>query len=296
MSRKFLMATVLGAVALVSAVRADDYGVLEFSTPGPDCYTDGTPVMRGEIYALVWVRDGAEFQGVLNDGTMADPENSELVIAQPNAGTRTVDGVTIGYCRPTLFHIPAAFIASHQGGRYEVTLLDTRVKESANGGLEPAGNAANVLGWCSVASVASTQVAAASTASVPKVMDSPVSGVKTLASIAALPAELSGSVSITEWTRLPDGKWRLSVEAPNGALKRGALASVTPNRSFAVRYATSVEELLKGGESGTAGYLDFDIEERSLNDSRMKIKVLTDAPKAQEPKSMFFRIVDPNSK
>lgn len=292
------MVSVLGAVALalVSTVRAADYGVLEFSTPGPDCYTDGTPVMRGEIYALVWVRDGAEFQGVLNDGTMADPENSELVIAQPNAGSRTVDGVTIGYCRPTLFHIPAEFIASHQGGRYEVALLDTRVKEGANGGLEPAGNAGNVLGWCSVASIASTQVTTASTASVPQVMDSPVSGVKTLASVPSLPAELSGAVSITEWTRLPDGKWRLSVEAPNGSLRRGVLASVTPNRTFSVKYATSIEELLKDGESDTSGYLDFDIEERSLNDSRMKMKVLTDAPKAKDAKSLFMRIVEPNNK
>ena len=294
MSRKFLVAVALVAMTVASVARAvsEQNAVLEFSTPGPDFYADGTPVMKGEIYALVWIRSGAVFSGVLNDGTLADPDNCELVIAQPNAGSREVDGVTVGYCRPTLFHVPAEFIAAHQDGSYVVALLDTRVKEGASGGLVPSGNAQNVLGWCEVASYSSALVAGGAS-SLPQSVEPPTGGVQTLAAALAAPAEFSGSVTITEWTRLPGGNWKLSIEADNTSLKRGALASITPGQTFTVRYATTLEELVQDGETETSGYLDFDIEERSLNADRMKMKILTEAPKTKDSKSLFMRIVSP---
>ena len=36
---------------------------LEFQTTGNDCYADGSPVMDGECYALVWKKTGATFPG-----------------------------------------------------------------------------------------------------------------------------------------------------------------------------------------------------------------------------------------
>ena len=79
--------------------------VLRFSTPGPDCYADGTLVADGECYALVWSPKGATFAGK---------------------------------CRDSLFQIPADEYAELEGGEWAVCLVDTRM---ANG--VPAGVANN---------------------------------------------------------------------------------------------------------------------------------------------------------
>ena len=46
---------------------------LAISTPGPDTYADGTPVLVGESYLLVYANQGATFQGLYMDGTLVDP-------------------------------------------------------------------------------------------------------------------------------------------------------------------------------------------------------------------------------
>ena len=103
--------------------------VLRFSTPGPDCYADGTLVADGECYALVWSPKGSTFVGFNADGTTVSSAD-RVVLAAPLAVN--------GRCRDSLFEIPAEEYAELAGGEWAVCLVDTRM---ANG--VPAGVANN---------------------------------------------------------------------------------------------------------------------------------------------------------
>ena len=74
--------------------------VLVFSTPGVDRYADGSPVLDGECYALVW--------------SPAD----RVVLAAPLAQG--------GRCPECLFQVPAEEAAPLEGGTWSVCLVDTR--------------------------------------------------------------------------------------------------------------------------------------------------------------------------
>lgn len=104
--------------------------VARFSTPGPDCYADGTLVVDGECYALVWSPKGSTFAGFNADGTTVSSAD-RVVLAAPLAVN--------GRCRDSLFQISAEEYAELAGGVWAVCLVDTRL---ANG--VPAGVAANV--------------------------------------------------------------------------------------------------------------------------------------------------------
>jgi len=103
--------------------------VARFSTPGPDCYADGTLVADGECYALVWSPKGATFAGFNADGTAISAAD-RVILAAPLA--------LEGKCRDSLFQIPAAEYIELEGGEWAVCLVDTRM---ANG--VPAGVANN---------------------------------------------------------------------------------------------------------------------------------------------------------
>ena len=103
--------------------------VLRFSTPGPDRYADGSLVLDGECYALVWSPKGTAFSGFNADGT-AVSANDRVVLAAPLAED--------GKCRDAIFQVPAAEYAELEGGEWAVCLVDTRM---ANG--VPAGVADN---------------------------------------------------------------------------------------------------------------------------------------------------------
>ena len=99
-----------------------------FSTPGPDKYADGSTVLDGELYALVWTSDGV-FDGFSADGKAVD-EKDKIVIVAPLAKD--------GRCQKVMFQIPKANAATY--GRFEVFLMDTRVV-SALGVATPRGAA-----------------------------------------------------------------------------------------------------------------------------------------------------------
>ena len=56
--------------------------LLRFSTPGPDRYADGSLVLDGECYALVWSPKGTAFAGFNADGTVVS-SNDRIVLAAP---------------------------------------------------------------------------------------------------------------------------------------------------------------------------------------------------------------------
>ena len=121
--------TMIGAVGLAfAATAAIDDALLAFSTVGPDKYADGTTVLDGECYALVWTKNGATFGGIAADGT-AVAETDEIVLLAPVAKG--------GRCPYVLFQIDSATADRLADGTYGVYLLDTRV--AANGTTKPAG-------------------------------------------------------------------------------------------------------------------------------------------------------------
>ena len=91
--------------------------VLRFSTPGIDRYADGSVVVDGECYALVWSPAGQTFAGFNADGTPAS-SSDRVVLAAPLAKG--------GKCRDALFQIPAAEYDELEGGEWSVCLVDTR--------------------------------------------------------------------------------------------------------------------------------------------------------------------------
>lgn len=122
----FSSLAILASVAVFAA--GSDDAVLSFSTQGPDRYADGTTVMDGECYALVWSEDG-NFEGFSADGAPLD-ENDRLLIVAPVA-----EG---GRCPDMLFQVPAEVAVACAGGHYGVYLMDTRLR-SDSGAVAPAG-------------------------------------------------------------------------------------------------------------------------------------------------------------
>lgn len=90
-----------------------------FSTVGPDKYADGSTVLDGELYALVWTADGV-FEGFSADGKALDEKDKILIVA-PLAKD--------GRCPKVMFQIPKANAAT--SGKFEVFLMDTRVVSSS---------------------------------------------------------------------------------------------------------------------------------------------------------------------
>jgi len=115
MKKKFV--GLLCLLMTVVAFSGMDDKVLRFSTPGPDRYADGSRVLDGECYALVWSPKGTVFAGFNADGT-AVSATDRVVLAAPLA----LDGK----CRDAIFQIPAAEYAELAGGEWAVCLVDTR--------------------------------------------------------------------------------------------------------------------------------------------------------------------------
>ena len=112
--KKLMMAGVAG-LAMASFAAVNDT-LITFSTPGVDTYKDGTAVLDGECYALVWSADGA-FEGVKADGTPVDA-NDQVVLVAPVAKD--------GKCPELVYQVDAATAKALAGGQYAVYLLDTR--------------------------------------------------------------------------------------------------------------------------------------------------------------------------
>ena len=111
-----ILSILLGLGINAFAIGVDD-ARLSFSTKGPDCYADGSVVLDGECYALVWSKDG-NFDGFNANGECIDSEDRIVLIA-PIAKN--------GRCPPVLFQIPAVEAEEFKYGQYAVYLLDTRV-------------------------------------------------------------------------------------------------------------------------------------------------------------------------
>lgn len=101
---------------------------VSFSTKGPDRYADGSTVLDGECYALVWSKDGV-FEGFNANGGCVDTNDVVVLVAPVAKG---------GRCPAILFQVPQDEVEALNGGHYAVYLLDTRVS-SGEAAAKPRG-------------------------------------------------------------------------------------------------------------------------------------------------------------
>ncbi len=110
---KTLFMTLVATVATGALADAADT-LVKFSTKPTDLYADGTPVQKGEWYALCW-SPNATFGGLNTDCTAA-VEGDKVLLVAPLAAE--------GYCPPTIFELDSK--TAPVDGNFFVLLLDTR--------------------------------------------------------------------------------------------------------------------------------------------------------------------------
>lgn len=127
MGRKVVIAMLFLFLSTFLHAKSVADACFSFFTSGPDRYADGSVVLDGECYALVWSKDG-NFDGFSASGECVD-ENDRIVLIAPIAKD--------GHLPRVLFQIPAQEADELAGGKYAVYLLDTRLNE--NGQVRPKG-------------------------------------------------------------------------------------------------------------------------------------------------------------
>jgi hypothetical protein len=235
--------------------------VARFSTPGPDCYADGTLVADGECYALVWSPKGATFAGFNADGT-AISANDRVVFAAPLA--------LEGKCRDSLFQIPADEYAELEGGEWAVCLVDTRM---ANG--VPAGVANNaplrVNRWGAVRN--EVKISTASTLALDSIAAPKAGGRSLLA--AAAPSE--AGVCAGTLSAVPDSVTQpriIGFEVVDG-VARLTVEDTVPFLTYTISAGDTPDAL---AADDAAGWVD--------GDTAKPIEIETDAVKG----SRFFKV------
>lgn len=113
--------SLIGALLCATLFGAADDMVLSFSTPGVDRYADGTKVLEGESYALVWTADGATFEGLTSECLPVSESNKLVVVASLAKQWK---------CPVTVLEISAEDAKQYEKGTFALYLLDTRVKGS----------------------------------------------------------------------------------------------------------------------------------------------------------------------
>ena len=110
------LALAMAALAAGVGFAAQNDALVSFSTPGPDRYADGSVVMDGECYALVFTPKGSEGAVFSADGSVS---GGEIVLAAPVAKN--------GRCPKVLFQVDAEKVETiYAKGSWGVYLLDTR--------------------------------------------------------------------------------------------------------------------------------------------------------------------------
>ena len=182
---KKLLIAMVACVAGASAFAAVNDVVLTFSSQGPDKYADGSSVLDGECYALVW--QPATATGALAiaaDGQVVDEKQGEIVVTAAVAKD--------GRCPTVAFELDAAFASAREGGTWSLYLLDTRTV-AADGKISLAGvangraKAVNAAGPVAGATVKATEKSETLGAAAPQSLAA--TDVATAAAASALPAD-----------------------------------------------------------------------------------------------------------
>ena len=107
--------SIAAVLSAVSAFAAYDDVTYFFSSKGPDCYADGSQILKGERYAFVWSAD--TFGGFLADGSLVNPDDQVLGIYECDNDN--------GACSRRCCHVVSDIYK--KGGKLALLVLDTRV-------------------------------------------------------------------------------------------------------------------------------------------------------------------------
>ena len=205
-----IVASVLSAAAFAAANDA----LVAFSTPGVDRYADGTPVLDGECYALVWTAEGSAGFSLAADGTAS---GGEMVLVAPLAKG--------GRCPKVFFEVDAADMESkYVGGSWGVYLLDTR-SWGPDGVARPAGTAGGrvrLVNAAGAVSGATVKVAAGSLSSAVGTSGSVAS------SATALPASAEGKNPVVTGIRVDGANVYVTVKGTVPYLQYALSSGATP--------------------------------------------------------------------
>ena len=140
-----LMAAALMATSLFAG--SPDDVCIYVKTTGVDTYKDGTPVLDGEVYALVWMPQGAAFGGICADGTLVDPKDNTLLAMFPRARQSRLPICSV--------QVSALEMMTYRTGVFELHVLDTRTADGrAVSGFDKATQKATAInGFNSVATM-----------------------------------------------------------------------------------------------------------------------------------------------
>lgn len=115
---KKTVAALIASFACAAAFAGANNLRIVFSTPGTDTYADGTEVLKGERYALVWKASADDVFSIAADGSTT---GGKIVLVHETAEA--------GCCSPVMFQVDDAWLAAngYDTGVWAVYLLDTRV-------------------------------------------------------------------------------------------------------------------------------------------------------------------------
>ena len=101
---KKLVTCIMVLMAAFAIAGGADDATVSFSTRGPDRYADGTTVMDGECYALVWSADGV-FEGLSANGEPVDSSDKVILVI---SGRTLICPFPVTLIVPIAYSLPGA--------------------------------------------------------------------------------------------------------------------------------------------------------------------------------------------
>jgi len=132
---KKLVCMIAGVMTAAALSAGQEDPTVEFYSEGPDTYMDGSDVIDGEFYALVWVPDTANVPEYSANGQLLSSDGCKVLTAGRWASEKGCgDKIDIGggiRVRSSISHsIKKSLFDTLKNGSFRLCLLDTRMADS----------------------------------------------------------------------------------------------------------------------------------------------------------------------